>query len=90
MTPDGYFIVDTVPGRPGLWVLSGCNVSGVSNSPALGEDLATWIATGTRPVDIEPFELNRFGTEFSDEQHLRAASRATYSHKYSDHEVGPW
>jgi glycine/D-amino acid oxidase-like deaminating enzyme len=87
MTPDGYFIADEVPGRPGLWVLSGCNVGGVSNSPALGSDLASWIATGSRPDDIAPFGLARFGPEFSDEGQLRLAGLATYSHKYSVDEV---
>jgi glycine/D-amino acid oxidase-like deaminating enzyme len=87
MTPDGYFLVDQAPARPGLWVLSGCNVGGVSNSPALGSDLAAWITTGNRPDDIAPFGLARFGTDYGDEERIRLAGLATYSHKYSDDEV---
>jgi glycine/D-amino acid oxidase-like deaminating enzyme len=87
MTPDGYFIVDEIPSRPGLWVLSGCNVGGVSNSPALGSDMASWMVTRTQPDGIAPFGLARFGPEFGDEAKVRLAGLATYSHKYSDSEV---
>jgi glycine/D-amino acid oxidase-like deaminating enzyme len=46
MSPDGRFVLGPVPDVPGLWVASGCNGSGFSSSPALGEALASWI-TGT-------------------------------------------
>ena len=47
MSPDGRFIAGPLPGLAGLWVISGCNGSGFSSSPALGEALAAWITTGT-------------------------------------------
>ena len=47
MSPDGWFVAGPVPDLPGLWVASGCNGSGFSSSLALGEALATWIASGT-------------------------------------------
>ena len=40
MSPDGRFVVGPVPDAPGLWVASGCNGSGFSSSPAIGEALA--------------------------------------------------
>jgi 4-methylaminobutanoate oxidase (formaldehyde-forming) len=46
MSPDGRFVLGPVPDVPGLWVASGCNGSGFSSSPALGEELAAQI-TGT-------------------------------------------
>jgi len=46
MSPDGRFVVGPVPDAPGLWVASGCNGSGFSSSPALGEALARWITGG--------------------------------------------
>jgi glycine/D-amino acid oxidase-like deaminating enzyme len=46
MSPDGRFVAGPVPGLPGLWVASGCNGSGFSSSPAIGEALAAWITTG--------------------------------------------
>jgi glycine/D-amino acid oxidase-like deaminating enzyme len=52
MSPDGRFVLGPVPDVPGLWVASGCNGSGFSSSPALGEALAGQI-TGTSPVLTE-------------------------------------
>jgi glycine/D-amino acid oxidase-like deaminating enzyme len=62
MSPDGRFVAGPVPDLPGLWVASGCNGSGFSSSPALGEALATWIATGTPPPGMEALSPARFGT----------------------------
>jgi glycine/D-amino acid oxidase-like deaminating enzyme len=62
MSPDGRFVTGPVPGLPGLWVASGCNGSGFSSSPALGEALAAWIATGAPPSGMEALSPARFGT----------------------------
>jgi hypothetical protein len=62
MSPDGRFVAGPVPDLPGLWVASGCNGSGFSSSPAIGEALATWIATGTAPPGAEALSPARFGT----------------------------
>ncbi|MGI9008750.1 MAG: NAD(P)/FAD-dependent oxidoreductase [Streptosporangiaceae bacterium] len=59
MSPDGRFVLGPVPDVPGLWVASGCNGSGFSSSPALGEALAQWI-TG-RPGEVAAFSPARFG-----------------------------
>ena len=48
MSPDGRFVLGPVPGAAGLRVNSGCNGSGFSSSPALGEALAAWITGGER------------------------------------------
>ena len=61
MSPDGRFVAGPVPALPGLCVASGCNGSGFSSSPALGEMLATWITTGTPPPGAEALSPARFG-----------------------------
>ena len=61
MSPDGRFVAGPVPGVPGLWVASGCNGSGFSSSPALGEALATWITTGSPPPGVATLAPARFG-----------------------------
>ncbi len=61
MSPDGRFVAGPVPHPAGLWVASGCNGSGFSSSPALGEALATWITTGTPPPGAEALSPARFG-----------------------------
>jgi 4-methylaminobutanoate oxidase (formaldehyde-forming) len=45
----------------GLWVNSGCNGSGFSSSPALGEALAVWITGGEAPPGVAELAPSRFG-----------------------------
>jgi len=59
MSPDGRFVLGPIPDVPGLWVASGCNGSGFSSSPALGEELAAQI-TGTSP-ELPALSPARFG-----------------------------
>jgi glycine/D-amino acid oxidase-like deaminating enzyme len=61
MSPDGRFVAGPVPELPGLWVASGCNGSGFSSSPAIGEALAAWITSGTAPVGMAALSPGRFG-----------------------------
>jgi glycine/D-amino acid oxidase-like deaminating enzyme len=88
MTPDGHFIVDRLPGTDGIYVASGCNVGGLSISPPIGEDLASWIvAGGDRPRTLEALRIGRFGDRYEDEEVLRAHCFQTYAHKYDVDEV---
>ena len=59
MSPDGRFVLGPVPDVPGLWVASGCNGSGFSSSPALGEELAGQI-TGAS-AELAALSPGRFG-----------------------------
>ncbi len=61
MSPDGRFVAGPVPDLPGLWVASGCNGSGFSSSPAIGEALAAWITGGTAPAGMTALSPGRFG-----------------------------
>jgi glycine/D-amino acid oxidase-like deaminating enzyme len=61
MSPDGRFVLGPVPGVAGLWVNSGCNGSGFSSSPALGEALAAWITSGAAPDGVAGLAPSRFG-----------------------------
>src|SRR5215831_16258848 len=61
MSPDGRFVAGPVPEVPGLWVASGCNGSGFSSSPAIGEALAGWITTGEPPPGVAALAPGRFG-----------------------------
>jgi glycine/D-amino acid oxidase-like deaminating enzyme len=88
MTPDGHFLVDRMPGTSGFYVASGCNVGGLSISPPIGEDLASWIVDGAaRPAALEPFRLDRFDGHYRNDEELRDACVATYTHKYDEEEV---
>jgi glycine/D-amino acid oxidase-like deaminating enzyme len=80
MTADGRFVAGPVPSLPGLWVASGCNGSGFSSSPAIGEALAGWITDGNPPAQLAPFSPDRF-SDISDDQLVRQGAWQ-YTHYY--------
>ena len=80
MSPDGRFVAGPVPELPGLWVASGCNGSGFSSSPALGEALAAWITTGAAPPGMTALAPGRFGPLPDDELVTRGLWQ--YAHYY--------
>jgi hypothetical protein len=59
-TPDGGYLIDEVPGVEGLLFAGGCNVRGLSASPALGEGIAEWVRSGRKPEAIAKYGLARF------------------------------
>jgi glycine/D-amino acid oxidase-like deaminating enzyme len=61
MSPDGRFLAGPVCDVPGLWVASGCNGSGFSSSPAIGELLAAGITGDAAPSSLAGFSPDRFG-----------------------------
>jgi len=60
-TPDEDFIVDTVPGLPDAFVLSGCSGHGFKFTPLLGRIGASLAAGMPVPYDLARFRLARFG-----------------------------
>jgi glycine/D-amino acid oxidase-like deaminating enzyme len=79
MSPDGRFLAGPVPGVAGLWVASGCNGSGFSSSPALGEMLASAI-TGDGPPGPGDFSPGRIGRR--SDQTLTEQGAWQYAHYY--------
>ena len=72
MTPDARFLAGPVPGVEGFWLNTGCNGSGFSFGPAIGEALAAWITTGAPPLDLSPLAPARFvDREFSEDELIR-------------------
>jgi hypothetical protein len=64
-------------------VIGGDNVGGLSTAPALGADLAGWIAAGgPRPEGLEPYRLDRFAAADLGEDRLRAVCLARYVTRY--------
>jgi glycine/D-amino acid oxidase-like deaminating enzyme len=82
MTADGHHIVGPVPGAEGFFVLSGCNVAGLSISPALGDAVAMWITEGESPFDLSAMSITRFGPEAKSEAWLRKNAAWQYRHFY--------
>ncbi len=87
MTPDGRFVAGPVPDVPGLWVASGCNGSGFSSSPAIGEALAGWICDQPRRLDIGALSPGRFGPVTESE--LVRAGCWQYAHYYDPPAAAP-
>lgn len=82
MTADGRFLVGPVPGVRGLWCATGCNGSGFSSSPALGQILAEWIVAGAPSIDLSILQPGRFAAGSFDDDALRAAGTWQYAHYY--------
>ena len=82
VTADGQYIVGPTPAARGFFFASGCNVAGLSISPALGEALAAWIVDGAPPMDLTPLSPARFGSTSWSEDELRQQARWQYRHFY--------
>ena len=80
MSPDGRFVAGPVAEVPGLWVASGCNGSGFSSSPAIGEALAQWIIDGDPLPGMAALAPGRFGPLPDDE--LVSRGLWQYAHYY--------
>lgn len=80
MTMDADYMLGPAPGVQGMYVIGGCNVGGLSVSPALGELLAGWIVDGRPAVAVPNMDPGRFGAGTSEQQLLeRCTTRyATY------------
>lgn len=83
MTPDGQRIVGPVPGLGGFFIITGCNVGGLSVSPALGRSLADLIVDGRSEPDLTPYCVERFAGRYTQPAELSAACRNMYARRYT-------
>jgi sarcosine oxidase, subunit beta len=68
-TPDNRSFVGEVPGIEGLFVLAGCNESGVTHAPGFGRVIAERIVQGDGELAaLTSWRLDRFGDDFHTEQ----------------------
>ena len=59
-TPDHGFVVDRHPDHDRVLLVSPCSGHGFKHSAGLGEAIAELLTTGTSPVDLSSFRLDRF------------------------------
>ena len=88
MTADGEHVLGPAPGVPGLWVIGGCCVGGLSTAPVLGELLAEWIVRGRTSMDVASLAPDRVAVGLP-ENRLRELCRAQYAHHYWAPETMP-
>jgi sarcosine oxidase len=65
LTPDGEFVLDTVPGHPGVALAIGCG-HGFKFAPLLGQALADLARHGATEVDVARFSATRPGLTGAD------------------------
>ena len=82
LTTDDRYLVGSLPGVAGAWVMSGCCVGGLSVSPALGEAMAEWIVDGAPRLDLADISVARFAGHELDETALRERCRHAYATHY--------
>lgn len=70
VSPDHHAILGPVDGAPGLILATGFSGHGIMHSPAVGDNLASLILTGTSPIDLSGLRLERFarGEAFAESQ----------------------
>ena len=81
MTADGEHVLGPAPGVPGLWVIGGCCVGGLTTAPALGALLAEWIVTGRPSMDLSSMRPDRLATALP-EPELKRRCLERYAHHY--------
>ena len=81
MTADGEHVLGPAPGLPGLYVIGGCCVGGLSTAPALGEILSDWITQGKPSMDVAMMNPSRLATGLAEDK-LRDLCRLQYAHHY--------
>lgn len=81
MTADGEHVLGPAPGLPGLWVIGGCCVGGLTAAPALGALLAQWIVDGRPTMDLSAMTPERLATGLPEDT-LRERCRLQYAHHY--------
>jgi sarcosine oxidase subunit beta len=59
-TPDFHPILDRLPGFEGLYCVAGFSGHGFKLSPSVGQWMAQFILTGTKPDDMRHFAFDRF------------------------------
>jgi sarcosine oxidase len=60
VTPDGDFIIDSLPGYPHVVVASPCSGHGFKFAPVIGEILADLVTRSEPKHEIDRFSLKRF------------------------------
>jgi sarcosine oxidase subunit beta len=70
VSPDHHAILGPVDGAEGLILATGFSGHGIMHAPAVGDNLASLILTGTSPIDLVPLRLERFarGEAFAESQ----------------------
>ena len=81
MTADGEHVVGPAPDVPGLWIIGGCCVGGLTTAPALGALLAEWIVGGQASMDLSSMAPKRKATALPNPD-LAECCRLQYAHHY--------
>lgn len=82
MTADGHHLLGPLPVPRGFYVLTGCNVGGLTTSPILGEVLAQWILGGEPPTDLSPIRADRFLKRPIPPDEMKRLCRQHYAYHY--------
>src|SRR6476661_7532011 len=68
-TPDGEFILGESD-VPGFWVAAGFCSHGIALAPAIGKQMACWIAEGEPEFDLSAMDIRRFGPAYGSRRYV--------------------
>jgi 4-methylaminobutanoate oxidase (formaldehyde-forming) len=81
-TPDGEFVLGSVPGVEGLFVAAGFCAHGIAGAGGVGRVMAAWIMDGRPPIDLVSMDVRRFAERPVDRQDAVAGALRTYGTYY--------
>ena len=61
VTPDSGFVIDRLPGKDRVIVVSACSGHGFKHSAGIGEAVAQLVCDGRSEIDLLPFGFDRLG-----------------------------
>ena len=83
-TPDHKPLVGPQPGLRGFWQACGFNSMGMMLSGGMGEQLATWVATGAPTIDLFSYDPGRFHeSNAKDAVWVKDRTHESYAKTYS-------
>ena len=83
-SPDAAALYGPVPELKNYWCCNGI-IPGFSQSGGLGSMLAQWIVEGEPELDMFPWDLARFGLEWTPKTFVKAKVMDSYSHRFKIH-----
>lgn len=87
-TPDTAFLLGETAEVEQLFVAAGMNSQGIIFAPGVGQQLATWITTGSPGFDSSAVDVQRFSPHQSNRRYLHARTTESLGRLYAMHWPG--
>lgn len=84
-TPDANFAVGETNEVGGLYIAAGMNSQGIIFAPGVGQELASWISSGSPQFDASDVDVRRFSRHQSNRRYLHDRTKEGLGRLYAMH-----